>query len=398
MSPEQMFGKSIDGRSDIYSLGVILYEMATGHRPYSTDDPLDVVLALSHKLLRPSGAETHLPEAVNDVIGKMLAVDLDQRYQAAAEVEGAFAALMAPEPVLESPGRWKSALQSVARVVARVAVAVAVAATFITFLGYLETSGFNNTLGRLGTAFDKEPATMWMIWGLRSLRAPGIVLIGVFLTVWAAKFIFRVLSLSKRVDHLLNTGITHTNRLQSRLNLDDPSVLGQAVLMIGLAVLVTIYLRYYPFVLAFTTSSIDTVGAERFIPLQPGRPRLDAQLYQVWLVFLIAGFATAIARIQRLRARDPLRRGGVALALVCTMTAFAIAACVWPYRTEWMNAMPRLQVAGERCFRIGENGDDWLIHCPDRPPPRNRTVKRTDPTVRDTGLRQNIFTPGEMSH
>src|SRR5262249_7444998 len=111
MSPEQMFGKPIDERSDIYSLGVVLYEMATGHRPYSTEDPLDLVLALSHKLLRPSGAETHLPEAVNDVIGKMLTVELDERYQNALEVEAAFTALIGRDPALApatQPARVKT--------------------------------------------------------------------------------------------------------------------------------------------------------------------------------------------------------------------------------------------------------------------------------------------------
>jgi hypothetical protein len=84
--------------------------------------------------------------------------------------------------------------------------------------------------------------------------------------------------------------------------------------------------------------------------------------------------------------------------LVSAMTAFAILLCVVPYRIEWMNLMPRLEVAGERCYRIGENGDDWLIHCPDRPPPRNRTVKRTDPAVTDMRINESIFTPREMSH
>jgi serine/threonine protein kinase len=125
MSPEQMFGEPIDGRSDIYSLGVILYEMATGHRPYSTDDLLDVVLALSHKLLRPSGTETHLPEAVNDIIGKMLAVDLDQRYHTASDLEAAFVSLIAPEPAASLPAQSKSKLQTVGRVAMTVATVAA---------------------------------------------------------------------------------------------------------------------------------------------------------------------------------------------------------------------------------------------------------------------------------
>jgi predicted Ser/Thr protein kinase len=395
MSPEQMWGKPIDERSDIYSLGVVLYEMATGHRPYSTEDPLDVVLALSHKLLRPSGAETHLPEAVNDVIGKMLAVELDQRYQTALEVENAFAALMAPEPLVESPTRWKSAL----RVAAQATAAIAVAAAFVTFLGYLETAGFNTTLGRLGTPFEKEPATMWIIWGLRSLLVPTIYLLLILFGFWGVQGVVRFLRVSKRVDRLVKTGVTHTHQLESQLNLRDPAVFGQAVALVGGLLLLALFVRFYPFIVASATRSIDTQPAEYFQALQPrGRPRLDAQLYQVYLVFLIAGFGVAIARIQALRAQYPSSRGTAALALVSTMTVFAIAMCVWPYRIEWLSLMPRLEVAGERCYRIGESGEEWLIHCPDRQPPRNRTVESTDPTVHNTGITESIFTPREISH
>src|SRR5262249_38234033 len=236
----QRLGKPSDGRSDIYSLGVILYEMGTGHRPYSTDDPLDVVLALSHKLLRPSGAETHMPETVNDVIGKMLAVDLDQRYQTALEVESALAALMAPEPVTESTSRLKRALG----VAARVAAVVVVAATFVTFLGFLETAGFNRTLGRDGTRFAAEPATAWISYGLWSLLVPTIYLILTALAGWGARFIVRVLKLSKGVTRLINTGVTQTNRLESRLNLRDPAVLGQAVSLVGIVLVVGIFWRH----------------------------------------------------------------------------------------------------------------------------------------------------------
>ena len=399
MSPEQMFGKPIDGRSDIYSLGVILFEMATGHRPYSTDDPLDVVLALSHKLLRPSGAETHLPETVNDVIGKMLAVDVDQRYQTAAEVENACAALLAPDP-LDWRSRWMSALRTAGRVVARVAVAVAAAAAFVTFLGYLETMGFNNSLGRLGTPFDDTGQASWFLWGRRSLLVPTVYVLLIFFVYWAAQGVIRLLRVSKRVDTLLETGVTRTHRLESRLNLQDPAVLGQTVALVGGVLLVAIAWRFQSFMVAFSTQSIDNHAADYFLPLKPGKgqPRLDAQLYQWSLSFLIVALALAIARIRRLRARSPLRRGTAALALVSAMTAFSIFLCVIPYRIEWMSVMPRLEIAGERCYRIGESGDDWMIHCPDRPPPRNRTVKRTDPAVIDMRINESIFAPREMSH
>jgi Protein kinase domain len=392
MSPEQMFGKPIDQRSDIYSFGIILYEMATGHRPYSTDDPLEVAIALSKNFIRDD--EGVLPRGIGDVIAKMLAVDLAKRYQTAFEVESALTGLMAPEPAPAAITGWRSRLRAAGRVL----TVGAVIAAGVTALAYLETTGFNSTLGRVAP-FDVEPAATWLVLGLRSLLVPLVYLLGIFVIVWAARFVVRVLSLSKHVDRLLHTGMTQTNRLESRLNLDDPAVFGQAASLIGTALLAATMWRFWPFIRAWGTWSIGTQPADRFLALQPtGLPRLDAQLYQIALMVLIYGFGAAVARIRRLRARHTLHRGGTALALVGAISAVAIVMCVYPYRIEWKNDSPRFDVAGERCFRIGQSGEDWLMHCPDRQPPRNRIMKRTDPTLKDTGLVQNIFTPPETLH
>src|SRR5262249_159093 len=138
--------------------------------PYSTEDPLDLVLALSHKLLRPSGAETHLPEAVNDVIGKMLTVELDERYQNALEVEAAFTALIGRDPALApatQPARVKTWLRMAVRVSAvLISIPVVVGA-----IGYVTTVSFNLSLGRTAP-FDQESPRVWLTMGRMAILAP----------------------------------------------------------------------------------------------------------------------------------------------------------------------------------------------------------------------------------
>jgi hypothetical protein len=108
-------------------------------------------------------------------------------------------------------------------------------------------------------------------------------------------------------------------------------------------------------------------------------------------------FSVSMLRLARIRARQTVRQGGGALAMVGSLLLLTLLAAELPYRLVWKNTFERIHVEDARCYAIGQADTQLLAFCPDVRPPRNRIVLRDDPAVRRSGVFESIFTPKEES-
>ncbi|HXE92063.1 MAG TPA: protein kinase [Terriglobales bacterium] len=147
MAPEQVLGKTVDARSDIYALGAVLYEMATGRRPFPETQGGQLVDAILHAdLLPPSRFQPALPAELDRIILKCLSKDPEDRFQSAKDLAVDLRRLTAPAAATATRPAVPSRKRQV--VAAAIVVAVLVLAVLI---------AFRPTASRERAAADAQP-------------------------------------------------------------------------------------------------------------------------------------------------------------------------------------------------------------------------------------------------
>jgi beta-lactam-binding protein with PASTA domain/predicted Ser/Thr protein kinase len=130
LSPEQARGGAVDQRSDLYSLGIVLYELLTGEPPFQGETPVEIAMKhLSHAPEPPSALRPDLPRELDWIVMRALAKDPEDRYQSAEEMDADLERVSRGAPV--AAATEESATQVMRVPAAAAAVPAAGAATMI---------------------------------------------------------------------------------------------------------------------------------------------------------------------------------------------------------------------------------------------------------------------------
>lgn len=376
MAPEVLAGAMATPASDVFSLGVLIYFLLTGAYPQA---PTAGTMEPRPAIVWTGRALHHVPETLARLVERMLSPDPADRPRMGASLKKELirAVPRPPKPVsIQSNG------SSTARPAVGWQQVVRWAASGLLLcgaIGVLSTAEYNAVLGRHG-AFRAEPPLVYLQTGLRSLVTP--IAVTCLLAVMAA-----ALTLTWKLCGVLVPGLARRLRdagarvlaaLDANALLTRSTVL-QAAGILGLLAFLGVLWTYQGMVAALT-ASIDDGPREVFGALHSDLE--DPGSFRTLLHLVLLAMLLALYGARRFREDASSRISAAGVIGVCALVAFVMAAS---YRVMQTPKMRIVLYGGDSCYVLAEQPREWLLHCPKRPPPRNRIVAVDDPKVQLTG-------------
>ena len=382
MSPEQLVGWVVDERSDIFALGVVLFEMVTGHRPFAGSDAKAILHAQESPAPRADAIDRGVPRALADVIARAVQIDSRHRYQSIVEMEAALGSVQRR--------MQRSAIDVVKVWLPRVAIAMPLLICLFGILGAIKTFGFNDNFGRTGVhaRFGVEPLVAYVRWGMLGIVPKLVVLTITAVVVTNAGIVVRSIGLIGPIGRVARRVRRRGKSLVVELGLDRPATLANALAGVGMVCVIALAWYFADLIAAFQ-ASFNSAPVERLLPMRESAPARG--YYQLAFSVLTVALGFGLIRVLQLRKRRGTREGRPQVAALAAVIAVTILLTEIPYRSFNYRDFERVDYAGARCYIIGESGREFLILCPASAPPRNKVVQRDDPRLQRLGIIENVF-------
>jgi predicted Ser/Thr protein kinase len=382
MAPEQILGHTVDERADIYSLGVVLYEMATGQRPFLDTDALERLGAQMKGAPRADVIEPSVPKPLADLIAKAMAVDVTARYQTAAEIGAALEALQRDLDDQRPPLR---------RRLARVAMGAALLTVVVAGVGVATTVGFQYTFGLSGP-FAAQSPSMYFVWGLRALFPSAFQMTLAVLVLLGLRVVLHLVEAIGPIGRAVRRLRTWGADVAAASGLNTPSMLAQALCALALVGLGAVVWRHLALIESWG-ALINSYSADVLRPLGPNHMR-EKSVYRTELDMLLLALGFGFLTALRWRRRRRSHEATAALVLLAVTMSVIMLMSEWPYRVfyhHYHNCCERIHYAGEQCYIISSSANESQIFCPASAPPRNHVVSTGDIRRDPSRVVENVF-------
>ncbi len=375
MAPEQIAERRFTDAGDIYSLGVTVFELITGQRPFAAEHPHDVILQiLGLPAPRASALAPGVPAALDELLDRTLAKAPRRRPQSMRELRRELAGILAElEP---APATWLRRL-------ARVGAVIGTVLAFLTFVGFVTSMAFDLSLGRRGR-FADESVLLWPVWGARMLVVPAIQ--SAFLVVPTALVVLLGRWGMRRAG-LWRSGRSPLERLLAAST-------KQLALLMLLASTLAVNLFFFRFQNGVGAISNLVSDSAEFSLMWLRPDNFDEHNSYRFFAFLVcAGSALGWYSLAR-RRRALLQPPNVLLPILGGLV-LAVAMGLWalPYRLLFQAEFEKVHMGAEVCYVAGRQRLDLLLFCPTSQPPRSRIVSENDGALKRDSSIEKIFTP-----